>query len=94
MELLIRIVDFVVNGQGIRLEYTCKLQCRGMCDVRLTKDTRSPEQRLVLPAIPLGTEQFNQDLEKATQRRIALQKRGPREKIVTDRRQGELTFDP
>jgi hypothetical protein len=25
---------------------------------------------------------------------IALQKRGPREKIATDRRQGELTFDP
>jgi hypothetical protein len=34
------------------------------------------------------------NLEKATQRRLALQKRGPREKIVTDRRQGELTFDP
>jgi hypothetical protein len=43
---------------------------------------------------PLGTEEFIQDLEKATQRRIALQKRGPREKIVTDRRQGELSFDP
>jgi putative transposase len=43
---------------------------------------------------PLGTEEFVQDLEKVTQRRIALQKRGPREKIVTDRRQGELTFDP
>ena len=43
---------------------------------------------------PLGTEEFIQDLEKATQRRIALQKRGPREKIVTDRRQRELTFDP
>jgi hypothetical protein len=43
---------------------------------------------------PLGTEEFIQDLEKVTQRRIALQKRGPREKFVTDRRQGELTFDP
>jgi putative transposase len=43
---------------------------------------------------PLGTAEFVQDLEKATQRRLALQKRGPREKIVTDRRQGELTFDP
>ena len=43
---------------------------------------------------PLGTEEFIQDLEKMTQRRIALQKRGPREKIVTDRSQGELTFDP
>jgi hypothetical protein len=41
-----------------------------------------------------GTGEFIQDLEKATQRRIALQKRGPREKIVTDRRQRELTFDP
>jgi hypothetical protein len=29
---------------------------------------------------PLGTEDFIQDLEKATQRRIALHKRGPREK--------------
>ena len=28
------------------------------------------------------------------QRRTARQKRGPRERIVTDRRQGELTFDP
>jgi hypothetical protein len=26
--------------------------------------------------------------------RLTLQKRGPHEKIVTDRRQGELTFDP
>jgi putative transposase len=43
---------------------------------------------------PLGTQEFIQDLEKMTQRRIALQKRGPREKIVTDRSQGELTFDP
>ena len=43
---------------------------------------------------PLGTQEFIQDLDKMTQRRIALQKRGPREKIVTDRRQGELTFDP
>jgi hypothetical protein len=28
------------------------------------------------------------------QRRLTLQKRGPHEKIVTDRRQSELTFDP
>jgi putative transposase len=42
---------------------------------------------------PLGTQDFIQDLEKVAHRRIALQKRGPREKIVTDRRQGELTFD-
>jgi putative transposase len=43
---------------------------------------------------PLGSAEFVQDLEKATQRRLALQKRGPREKIVMDRRQGELTLDP
>jgi hypothetical protein len=43
---------------------------------------------------PLGTAEFIQSLEKATQRRLTLQKRGPHEKIVTDRRQGELTFDP
>jgi hypothetical protein len=42
----------------------------------------------------LGSAEFVQDLEKATQQRVALQKRGPRERIVTDRRQGELTFDP
>ena len=42
----------------------------------------------------LGTDEFIQDLEKVTQRPIALHKRGPREKLVTDRRQGELTFDP
>ena len=43
---------------------------------------------------PLGNAEFVQDLEKATQRQLTLQKRGPREKIVTDRRQSELTFDP
>ena len=32
--------------------------------------------------------------KKAAQRQLALQKRGPREKIVTDQRQRELTFDP
>jgi putative transposase len=32
---------------------------------------------------PLGSAEFVQDLEKATQRRLGLQKRGPREKIVT-----------
>ena len=43
---------------------------------------------------PLGSAGFIQDLEKATQRQLALQKRGPREQIVTDRRQGEPTIDP
>jgi hypothetical protein len=43
---------------------------------------------------PLGTAEFIQDLEKATQRELALQKRRPREKIVTDERQRQLTFDP
>ncbi len=40
---------------------------------------------------PLGAQEFIQDLEKMRQRRLALQKRGPREKIVTDRRQREPT---
>jgi putative transposase len=44
--------------------------------------------------LPMGAQEFIHDLEKVTQRRIALQKRGPREKIITDRRQGELRFDP
>jgi putative transposase len=43
---------------------------------------------------PLGTAEFIQDLEKALQRQLALQKPGPREKIVTDQRQRQLTFDP
>jgi putative transposase len=43
---------------------------------------------------PLETAEFIQDLEKALQRQLALQKRGPREKIVTDQRQRQLTFDP
>ncbi len=42
---------------------------------------------------PLGNAEFVQQLEKTTNRALALQKRGPREKIVTDRRQGELSFD-
>jgi hypothetical protein len=43
---------------------------------------------------PLGTAEFIQYLEKATQRQLALQKREPREKIVTDQRQRQLTFNP
>jgi putative transposase len=43
---------------------------------------------------PLGDAEFTQSMEKITQRRLAPQKRGPREKIVTDRSQGELTFEP
>ena len=43
---------------------------------------------------PLGTAEFILSLEKAMQRRLTLQKGGPHEKIVMDRRQGELTFDP
>jgi putative transposase len=42
---------------------------------------------------PLGNAGFVQQLEKTTNRVLAPQKRGPREKIVTDRRQGELSFD-
>lgn len=36
---------------------------------------------------------FVEQGNKVERHRIALQKRGPREKIVVDRRQGELTFD-
>jgi hypothetical protein len=43
---------------------------------------------------PLGTAEFIHGLEKATQRRLTLQKCGPHEKIVRDRSQGELRFDP
>ena len=43
---------------------------------------------------PLGNAEFVHNLEKIAQRRLAPQKRGPREKIVTDRSQGELTFEP
>jgi hypothetical protein len=43
---------------------------------------------------PLGNAEFIQSLEKAMERRLTPQKRGPHEKIVTDRRQGELSFDP
>jgi putative transposase len=43
---------------------------------------------------PLGNAEFVYSLEKIAQRRLAPQKRGPREKIVTDRSQGELTFEP
>jgi hypothetical protein len=42
----------------------------------------------------MGPAEFIQDLEKALQRQLALQKRGPREKIVTDQRQRQLTFGP
>ena len=42
----------------------------------------------------LGTAEFIQRLEETAQRRLTLQKRGPHEKIDTDRRQGDLSFDP
>ena len=43
---------------------------------------------------PLGNIEFIHSMEKIAQRRLVPQKRGPREKIVVDRRQGELTFEP
>jgi hypothetical protein len=46
------------------------------------------------PSRPLGNAEFIRSLEKIAQRRLAPQKRGSREKIVTDRSQGELTFEP
>jgi putative transposase len=41
---------------------------------------------------PLGNAEFVHELEKTMHRALAPQKRGPREKIVTDRRQGKLSF--
>jgi putative transposase len=43
---------------------------------------------------PLGSAEFIHSMEKIAQRGLVPQKRGPREKIVADRRQGELTFEP
>ena len=43
---------------------------------------------------PLGSTEFVRDLEAATQRQSAPQKRGPREKITIDHRQGQLNFEP
>ena len=43
---------------------------------------------------PLGSAEFIHGLEKETQRRLMQQEREPREEIVTDRSQGELSFDP
>jgi hypothetical protein len=43
---------------------------------------------------PLGSAEFIHSMEKIAQRRLAPQKRGPREKIVIDRSQGELNFEP
>jgi putative transposase len=42
---------------------------------------------------PLGTAEFICSMEKVAQRRLAPQKRGPREKIVIDHSQSDLTFD-
>ncbi len=43
---------------------------------------------------PWGSAEFIHCLEKARQRGLAQQKRGPREKIVTDRSQPEFIFEP
>ena len=43
---------------------------------------------------PLGNAEFVHSMEKLAQRRLAPLKRGPREKVVIDRSQGELTFEP
>jgi hypothetical protein len=42
---------------------------------------------------PWGSAEFVHGLEKATQRRLTPQKRGPREKIITDRSQPEFIFE-
>jgi hypothetical protein len=43
---------------------------------------------------PWGGAEFVHGLEKTARLRLAPQKRGPREKIVMDRSQPELTFEP
>jgi putative transposase len=43
---------------------------------------------------PLGSAEFVRDMEAITQRQLAPQKRGPREKITIDHRQGKLSFEP
>ena len=43
---------------------------------------------------PCGSAEFVHGLEKATQWRLTPLKRGPREKIITDRSQPELIFQP
>src|ERR1700691_1360548 len=42
---------------------------------------------------PLGDAEFTHSMEKIAQRRLAPQKRGPREKVVMDRSQTELAFE-
>ena len=44
--------------------------------------------------LPLGSAEFVHSMERLAQRRLAPQKRGPREKVVIDRSQGELAFEP
>ena len=46
------------------------------------------------PSRPLGNAECIHSMEETAQRRLAPQKRAPREKIVTDCSQGELTFEP
>ena len=43
---------------------------------------------------PLGSAEFVHSMEKLAQRRLAPQKRGPREEVVIGRSQGELAFEP
>jgi putative transposase len=43
---------------------------------------------------PLGSAAFVRDLEAATHRQLAPQKRGPREKITIDHRQSQFSFEP
>jgi hypothetical protein len=74
-------------------EVTVAAQAPGLCLGRLHREQARPHSSRTHTGRPLGHAELIQSLEKAVQRRLTLQKRGPREKLVTERRQGELTFD-
>jgi hypothetical protein len=73
---------------------TVVAQAQGLCPGRLHREEARPSFVNACTGQPLENAEFIQSLEKAMQRRLTLQKRGPLEELVTDRRQGELTFDP
>ena len=75
-------------------EVTVAAQAQGLCLGGFIVNRLSLIRQRTHTGRPLGNAALIQSLEKAMERRLTLQKRGPHEKIFTDRRQGELTFDP
>ena len=74
-------------------EVTVAAQAQGLCLGGFIANRLSLIRQRTHTGRPLGNAEFIQSLEKAMKRRLTLQKRGPHEKLVADRRQGELTFD-